>query len=487
MPRSHLLTSAQDDIDPMQQSGANIDGSTGSGGFSPRFAFLTFAFFTFVLGGFAFGWLFLVNFKMLATVQQARLNLMSPPGIAIMQPPGSSAPPQITARGPDGQRVVVPPIPGPGGTPQPELAAAPQAPITDLPEWTRTKRVNILLLGIDHRDDEPIEGSRSDTIMVVSIDPLSKSVVMISLPRDLYVSIPGFYQQRINVAHAVGGPQLVAQTIQANFGIQIDNFARVDFSGFEQVVDAVGGVVIDVERPVKDDEYPTEDYGVMRLFIPPGPVLMDGRTALMYARSRHSESDFGRSKRQQRVLLALRERASAMNIVPKVPSLLNIAQKAIATDLNAGDMVSLGRLGLEIQRERMKTLVVDENLASAFLGPNGENLLMPSRQAIQSAILRAFSEAAGQTARIEVLNGTNQVGAAGRVADQLARVGYEVLRIDDADRNDYPSTTIEVLTGNQAAAKVLAQRLRLPETAIKSTPTANSNIEIRVIVGRATP
>jgi hypothetical protein len=238
---------------------------------------------------------------------------------------------------------------------------------------------------------------------------------------------------------------------------------------------------------VKDDEYPTEDYGVMRLYIPPGPVLMDGQTALMYARSRHSESDFGRSKRQQRVLLALRERASAMNIVPKVPSLLNIAQKAIATDLSAGEMVSLGRLGLEIQRERMKSLVVDENLASPFLGQNGENLLMPSRQAIQAAMLRAFSEAAGQTARIEVLNGTNQIGAAGRVAEQLAKVGYEVLRIDDADRNDYPSTTIEVLTGNEAAAKVLAQRLRLPESAISSVPTANSNAEIRVIVGRVTP
>jgi LCP family protein required for cell wall assembly len=470
----------------MQQfdsGGGSGDGSIGRGGFSPRFAFLTFAFFTFVLGGFAFGWLFLVNFKLLNTVQQARINLMAGPAISIPQLPGSA--PQITARDRDGNRVVVPPIPGPpGSTPVPEPAAQANTPITDLPEWTRTKRINILLLGIDHRDDEPIDGSRSDTIMVVSIDPLSKSVVMISLPRDLYVSIPGYYQQRINVAHAVGGPQAVASTIQANFGIQIDNYARVDFSGFEQVVDALGGVIIDVERPVKDDEYPTEDYGVMRLFIPPGPVLMDGRTALMYARSRHSESDFGRSKRQQRVLLALRERASGMNIVPKVPTLLGIAQKAIATDLSAGEMVSLGRLGLEIQRDRMKTLVVDENMASPFLGPNGENLLMPSRQAIQGAILRAFGEAAGQTARIEVLNGTNQVGVARTVADQLARAGYEVLRVDDADRNDYTGTTIEVLTGNQTAAKVLAQRLKVPEAGIKSVPTTNSNVEIRVIVGR---
>jgi polyisoprenyl-teichoic acid--peptidoglycan teichoic acid transferase len=320
---------------------------------------------------------------------------------------------------------------------------------------------------------------------VVSIDPPSKSVVLISLPRDLYVSIPGFYQQRINVAHALGGPQLVAQTVQANFGIKIDNFARVDFSGFEQVVDAVGGIIIDVERPVKDDEYPTDDYGVMRLFIPPGPVLLDGKTALMFARSRHSETDFGRAKRQQRVLVALRERALQMGIVSKVPTLLGIAQKAIATDLDAGSMVALGRLGLEMDRDRIKTLVVDETMASPFIGQNGENLLMPSRPDIQRAILRAFSEATGQTARVEVLNGTDRIGVARQLADQLARAGYEVTRVDDADRNDYPSTTLEVLSGNQRAAAVLAARLRIPQASIKAVPTPNAGADLRVIVGRS--
>src|SRR6185295_6233958 len=103
---------------------------------------------------------------------------------------------------------------------------------------------------------------------------------------------------------------------------------RVDFTGFEQVVDAVGGIILDAERPVKDDEYPTEDYGVMRVFLPPGPILLDGKSALMYARSRHSESDFGRSRRQQQVLVALRERALQMGVVSKVPTLLKIAQKA---------------------------------------------------------------------------------------------------------------------------------------------------------------
>lgn len=454
------------------------------GGFSARSALLSFAFATFVLGGFSFGWLFLSNWRLLASFQQAaQVRIPNGPTITMPAFPGTTPPKPGGDRRP-GSGVVVPP--GPGATPAPGIAAEeePVNNLGDLPEWTQTKRLNILLLGIDHRDDEPIDGSRSDTIMVVSIDPPSKSVVMISLPRDLFVTIPNFYQQRINVAHAVGGPQLVAQTIQANFGIPIDNFARVDFTGFEQVVDAVGGIIIDVERPVKDDEYPTEDYGVQRLFIPPGPALLDGRTALMYARSRHSESDFGRSKRQQRVLVALRERATQMNIVAKVPTLLGIAQKAIATDLDAGSMVSLGRLGLEIERDRIKTLVVDETLADPFIGPLGEDFLSPRRADIQRAILRAFSEASGQTARLEVLNGTNQIGVARQVADQLARAGYEITRVDDAERNDYPETLLEVAAGQERAAAVLANRLRLPQTAIRVVPTGPANADIRVVVGR---
>jgi LCP family protein required for cell wall assembly len=450
------------------------------GGFSGRTALLAFAFATFVMGGFGFGWLFINNWKMISAFQLASRPVVTGPGPVITLPQlggpsRSQAKPTVT-------------VPKPGDPAQaavPEIAAKPDNDLTDLPEWTRSTRLNILLLGIDHRDDEPIEGSRSDTIMVASIDPPSKSAVLVSLPRDLFVSIPGFYQQRINVAHAVGGPTLVAQTIQANFGIKIDNFARVDFTGFEQVVDAVGGIIVDVERPVKDDEYPTDDYGTMRLFIPPGPVLLDGKTALMFARSRHSESDFGRARRQQQVLVALRERALQMGIVSKVPTLLGIAQKAIATDIDAGSMVALGRLGLEMDRNRIKTLVVDETLAQPIKGPNGEDLLSPNRQGIQSAILRALGEASGQIAKIEVLNGSDKVGVARQLADQIARFGYEVTKVDDADRNDYPSTTIEVLKGNQQAAQILATRLRLPASAIRVAPSPNAGADIRVIVGRS--
>jgi LCP family protein required for cell wall assembly len=437
------------------------------GGFSPRLALVSFSLATFVLGGLCFGWLFLSNWNLLLQLQAAAAKRPSEPAI------------QVTAR-PDIAAVPNPRPPSAAAKPE---AAAPVEPEADLPEWSGTNRVNILLLGIDHRDDEPIDGSRSDTIMVVSIDPPTKSVVMVSLPRDLWVSIPGYFQQRINVAHTAGGPALVGRTIEANFGIRIHHFARINFRGFEDIVDAVGGVMVDVERTIKDDEYPTEDYGVMRLFIPPGPQHMDGRTALQYARSRHSENDFGRARRQQRVLMALRDRGLQLNILPKVPSLIGLVQKAIQTDVGVTDMLALARLGTEIERDRIKSVVVDASLADPFVGAAGEDLLMPRRVDIQRAISRAFAEATGQTARVEVLNGTSRVGIARRLGDQLAAAGYDVVRIDTADRTDYNDTSLVILNGDQRAATTLAARLRLPQTAVQLAPVPNSPADIRIILG----
>ena len=451
----------------MQQPVEDTQGSDGpsrNGGFSLRLVFVSFAFTTFILGGFGFGLLFLNNWKTLAQFRAPDVRLPAGP---LMPAP---ARPDI-AVGPQPR----PPI----GAAQPKTAQEPE-----LPEWGGSSRLNVLLLGIDHRDDEPIDGSRSDTMMVVSIDPPSKSVVMISFPRDLWVTIPGHYNQRINAAHVMGGPALVSRTVEANFGIPIHHFARIDFRGFEQIVDALDGVIVDVERTIKDDEYPTEDYGVMRIFIPPGPQLMDGKLALQYARSRHSENDFGRARRQQRLLLAMRDRGLQLKILPKVPSLIGLVQRTIQTDIGVTDMLALARLGSEVERDRVKTIVVDSTLADPFFGATGEDLLMPRRADIQRAIARAFAEATGQSAKLEVLNGTPRAGLARQLADQLAATGYEVLRVDSAERSDHAETSLVVLNGNQKAASALAARLRLPESAIRTETVANSQADVRIIVGQ---
>jgi hypothetical protein len=128
-------------------------------------------------------------------------------------------------------------------------------------------------------------------------------------------------------------------------------------------------------------------------------------------------------------------------------------------------------------------VVVDVNLADPFVGSSGEDLLMPRRADIQRAITRAFAEASGQTARVEVLNGTNRAGIARSLGDQLAAAGYDVVRIDTADRTDYNDTSLVILNGDQRAATTLAARLRLPQSAVQLAPVPNSPADIRIILG----
>ncbi|MEX1157745.1 MAG: LCP family protein, partial [Thermomicrobiales bacterium] len=244
---------------------------------------------------------------------------------------------------------------------------------TALPEWSGREPINILLLGVDTRlgDTGP---PRSDTIIIVRVDPVARRVDMLSIPRDLLVEIPGYYATKINAAYPFGeldesipggGPTLAAQTIEYNFGIPIHYFAEVDIAGMETVIDTIGGIMVDVPGIVTDDQYPTEDSGFTRVHFTPGLQMMDGVTAVRYARTRHDGGDFSRQARQQQVLLAIRERALATGLITNLPNLISELGDSIRTDILGDDpslrkLYSLARLGQEIGRE---------NIYSHTLGP----------------------------------------------------------------------------------------------------------------------
>lgn len=446
----------------------------------PLFAVVTF--WAFVLGGFAFGAVFAVNWRAIA--------------VEAAQRPG---PPPVVSVGAGPVTVNVPVTVG-----QPAPLALPSKPSdvstglaaavkNALPDWQGTDPINIVLLGIDKRDDEPIAGTRSDTIMLATIDPVAKSATLVSLPRDMWVRIPGCTaaygcegsMQRINVAHAVGGPELTKDTITANFAIKPDFFARVDFRGFEQLVDLAGGVVIDVDRPVKDDEYPTADYGYQRIYFGPGPQLMDGATALQYARSRHGTSDFSRAARQQKVIVSLRSRALQMNMLVKAPEMMGIVQKSLATDMSPVQMLSLAKLVSQIDRDRIVNVVIDTNYVTGFKGQDGADLLRPNVPAIRGAIVAAQKSAAHPElrAKVEVLNGSGTVGLGQKAADYLTAQGFNVVRIAAADRGDYRSSSVQVLSTDHRAAEALATTLRVPADAITDLPTPNAGADVRIVLG----
>ncbi len=225
----------------------------------------------------------------------------------------------------------------------------------EIPKWNGTGRLTMLLMGVDRREDEP---SRSDTMILVNIDPVAKTASMLAIPRDLRVIIPGYGVHKINASYAFGeadgfsggGPALAIQTIETNLGVHIDYFAEVDFAGFVKIVDTVGGITVDVPYPIKDDAYPASGNNYMRVYFPAGWQHLDGEQALQYARTRHDDGDGMRSVRQQQVLVALRQQAVSFDLLTKAGELLGELGDAVRTDLSPTQALQLARFARSSRR-----------------------------------------------------------------------------------------------------------------------------------------
>lgn len=245
----------------------------------------------------------------------------------------------------------------------------------EIPKWNGTSRLTMVLLGIDRRAQEP---SRSDTIILVNVDPVAKTANIMAIPRDLRVIIPGYGIHKINAAYAFaeadhlkgGGPALVIQTIETNFGIHIDYFAEVDFTGFVKIVDTLGGVTVDVPYPIKDDAYPADGNNYTRVYFSAGWQHMDGKRALEYARTRHDDGDGMRSIRQEQILLALRQQAVGFNLLAKAGELLGELGDAVRTDLSPTQALQLARLATELKPGGITSMSLDPALTEDN-SPNG--------------------------------------------------------------------------------------------------------------------
>ena len=222
-------------------------------------------------------------------------------------------------------------------------------PLTTPPPLDSSKRINVLLLGSDNDQKFQANAVLSQTMIVVSIDPGHHQVTLLSLPRDLWVPIPGHDSAKIDLAYAEGGAPLARATVEKNFKIPIHYYAWIGLNGLVRVVDRVGGVDVDVLHPVLDDNYPNDfsgsGYGTERVYLAAGPQHLDGRHTLQYVRSRHGDllSDFGRSIRQQQVLLALQRRMAGMDMVSALPTFAKDLNGHVKTDL---DLVRLTQLAI---------------------------------------------------------------------------------------------------------------------------------------------
>lgn len=381
---------------------------------------------------------------------------------------------------------------------------------------------NVLVIGVDLRANDPTEGARSDTLIVVHVDPVGKWASMLSIPRDTYTKLANAACEnadgtKINAAYSCGyrrpdiygladtpqnrenaGAALAAQTVEQFLNIKIDYTAQVDFNGFQKIVDALGGVTVDVPKAILDPEYPTEDNGYMRLYIPAGLQRMDGITALRYARTRHADNDFGRAQRQQQVLQAALDelkREGLLNQIEAAPKLLNVAAESVLTTLplkDIGTIRSMAALAQELRADRIQRLVLKPEPTE-----NGSNCLLSDlSSAIQwdpACVERLVQqmqtppgEQPAQPVVIQVQNGTRIRGLASQVTTDLQVRGFKMAKPTDAPEKGIPNTLILNYTGKAEVTQQLAQFLNVDPKYIQDVSQgggAPPNVDVVVRLG----
>lgn len=381
-------------------------------------------------------------------------------------------------------------------SPQPNGQPAPSGTTTALPQinfdpnaqWAGKDRLNFLLLGIDQRAGDDPNKTRSDTMIIVSIDPAKKTVAMLSIPRDLWVNVSGYQPNKINTFHFLGGPELAKRAVQENFGIKINYWIRVNFRGFEQVVNAMGGLVLDVERPIHDDEYPLNDKddNIRRLYIPSGLQQMDGELALEYARSRHGDSDFGRMRRQQQILYAMRDQGLKQGLdLARLGTIRDILNTGfVQTDFPINNLPALYNLAKQIDTGAIASKTIDPNMVTDQSGD-----LIPDWSAIRPMVKDLFSSdphVAKENAKILVRNGTPTGGLAIQLTDTLNKLGYSTIEPDKAENTNYPDTVIITYSNKPYTAEALANLLDVPVSSIRTQSVKNPPADIIIIVGKNT-
>ncbi len=395
------------------------------------------------------------------------------------------------------------------------------------------RRVNILVMGIDQRRGE--QGPcRTDTMILVSVDPARKQVGMLSIPRDLYVTIPGYGENRINMANFIGdrdkypggGPALAKRTIEYNYGVRVDYYIRVNFDGFERIIDTIGGVDILVEKEIRDDTFPDDHYGYDPLYIPAGLIHMDGKLALKYARTRHGDSDIYRARRQQQVILAVKDKITQMNLAPslllKLPELMRTFSDSVETDIPVDQAIQLAQMAMDWDLSTVETAVIDDSMTVRHFTETGADVLLPLNDKVRALMDRMFGEGetptpaapvatpqemdqalqearrqaeaqsrqaalqqqlAAEGARIVVLNGTGQPDLATQVADYLRNFGFNIVAWGDADRSDYAQTVLVDYTGKEFTVSQLVGLFQVRPENVRRSPTLKDDLDVRLIVG----
>ncbi|MBC7459784.1 MAG: LCP family protein, partial [Thermoleophilia bacterium] len=401
--------------------------------------------------------------------------------------------------------------------------AAGRAAQPELAKPKAGKPTNILVLGSDNRAGDAVAGSNSDTLMLVRLDPQADTISILSFPRDLYVPIPGHGTNKINSAYAVGGPQLTIQTIKTLTNLDVNFVMNVDFTGFQDIVEQLGGIYVDVDRPY----FVAEGSGHSAIDLQPGYQRLRGRNALAFARHRISDSDFHRIARQQLVLTSLKRQLAASPLRKNIRQLIAILNKnteAVVGGAGGGripylvlkDFITLG-LGLEAkdiyqiqydgvtgeaaggasiveyEPEKMQAAVAAflspsagarEQTADALVG-KGTGAGAGAVDTTKAAPPKVAASVAPSSVSVTVLNGSGVTGAAGNMGASLTSAGYLAsVKTTAADNQNYANTRVQYRDAvNKPAAEQLAAKID-GASAEQSDGSNTFDTKVLVIVGK---
>jgi len=248
---------------------------------------------------------------------------------------------------------------------------------------------NILLLGSDMRPWWGKGGFRTDTIILASLNPEAGTVSLVSFPRDLFVQIPGYGQDRINTAWGKGGFKKLAAVFEYNFGVKVENYVLIEFSSFKRVVDGLGGLDVQV------GERMTDYYRGRQVTIKPGMRSMNADMVLWYARSRKTSNDFSRNRRQQEVLQAIVNKFLSMDAISRAPEFYEIYKDSVKTDLDFLDMLPYLSLAAKLgDGQRVKNYFVGSGKVTPFVTAGGAQVLLPQHDKIQRLLRKALEGSA---------------------------------------------------------------------------------------------
>ncbi len=381
----------------------------------------------------------------------------------------------------------------------------PQAALPSPEPWDGTSRVNVLLMGLDWREDEQDNAPRSDTMILLSMDPLNNTAAAIAIPRDMWVAIPGFGYYKINTAFRFGelynlpggGPELAARTVEEFLGVPVHFYAQIDFQAFVDFIDHINGIKITVEEPFTVDRRGKWNTVVLE----PGTYVLDGEYALAYARNRSTaQDDFDRSSRQMDVILAIRQRILEFdqlpNLVLNAPAIYEDISAGIRTNLSLEQVIQLAWKASEIPKENIRMVVIGPAYVTIETSPEGLSILKPIPDKIRllrdevfgvSDLISPMAEgdllslAIAENAKISVMNGSNNPGLAKSTTTWLQEQGLNAVEAGSAAYTTV--STIAIQSSTPYTLHWLVETFGITAGGIKHAFSPESPFDLILVVG----